>query len=508
MSFHPIASTTPLLAAWLMVHASWTLPGTAVAGPPEPTLAPLVRVVDVKLGQSQEVQLADGKKVTVKLLDLKQSRDPLRDAVRAAQVLVEVNGRQAWLAAGNYALPCTLAGVQIDCAITKSYLANCDPDAWGLAADARLRLWPEGSPWMNPGTMVYPLRQRWFASSTQMANEPCYVDSSERAQTRKIYYHYGLDFGGCEGLVEVVAATDGLVVSARTERLPGYDDSPVRPRYDVVYLLDARGWYYRYSHFFAIDASIRPGVTVRAGQRLGLLGKEGGSGGWSHLHFDIFCRQPSGKWGCQEAYAFVWEAYQRQHETKLVAVARPHRVAFAGDRVTLDASRCWSAEAKIARYDWTFTDGSKSEGVQAERTYARPGYYSEILKVTDAAGRVDYDFAIVCVHDRRYPEQIVPTIHATYWPTFGLKPGQEVTFKVRTFATTDGEETWDFGDGSPAAGTRSDGNVKMLAKDGYAVIKHRYDRAGDYLVAVRRSNARGETATARLHVRVEPGNGS
>jgi hypothetical protein len=361
---------------------------------------------------------------------------------------------------------------------------------------------------MNPGTMVYPLKQRWFASSTQMANEPCYVDSSDRAEVRKIYYHYGLDFGGCEGLVEVVAATDGLVVSARTEKLPGYDDSPVKPRYDVVYVLDARGWYYRYSHLFAIDASLRPGVTVRAGQRIGLLGKEGGSGGWSHLHFDIFCRQPSGEWGCQEAYAFVWETYQRQYGAKLVAVARPHRVAYVGDRVTLDASRSWSAEGKIARYDWTFTDGAKAEGVQAARTYSHSGYYSEILKVTDVSGRIDYDFAVVCIHDRQHPEHILPTIHATYWPTFDLKPGNEVTFKVRTFATTDGEESWDFGDGSPAASTHSDGNVKMLSPDGYAVIKHRYARPGDYLVAVTRSNGRGETATARLHVCVEPRKGS
>ena len=28
--------------------------------------------------------------------------------------------------------------------------------------------------------------------------------------------------------------------------------------------------------------------------RIGLLGKEGGSGGWSALHFDVFCRMPSG----------------------------------------------------------------------------------------------------------------------------------------------------------------------------------------------------------------------
>jgi murein DD-endopeptidase MepM/ murein hydrolase activator NlpD len=335
-----------------------------------------------------------------------------------------------------------------------------------------------------------------------MANEPCYVDAGERPQNRKIYYHWGLDFGGCEGLIEVLAATDGLVVSAGKEKLSGYDDTPVKPRYDVIYVLDAQGWYYRYSHLFSIDESIRPGVTVRAGQRLGLLGKEGGSGGWSHLHFDIFCRQPSGKWGCQEAYAFAWEAYQRQYQPKLIAVARPHRVAFSGDRVVFDGSRSWSAAGKIARYDWMFHDGSKAEGLRAERVYDRPGYYSEVLKVIDGAGRIDYDFAVVHVHDRQHPEQFPPTIHVVYAPTFGLKPGDEVTFKVRTFATTDGAETWDFGDGSPPAATRSDGNVRTLAKDGYAVITHRYAQSGHYLVRAERSDRWGHRAVGCVQVRV------
>ena len=93
---------------------------------------------------------------------------------------------------------------------------------------------------------------------------------------------------------------------------PGYDETPVKPRYDVVYLLDARGWYYRYSHLHTIDPAIKPGAKVKMGQRVGLLGKEGGSGGWSHLHFDITGRQPSGKWGIIEGYAFLWEAYLRR----------------------------------------------------------------------------------------------------------------------------------------------------------------------------------------------------
>jgi murein DD-endopeptidase MepM/ murein hydrolase activator NlpD len=480
------------------------LSGQALAGPPEPTMEPPLRTIDVKIGQAQEVQLSNGKKAMVRLLDLIETRDPLRNAVREARVLVDVNGRKVWLTSANYELPRTVAGVQIDCPITKGCLTNSSDDAWGLVADARLRLWPEGSPLVNPGTMVWPLKQRWFASLTQLANEPCYVSGDERPEVRKIYYHYGLDFGGCEGLVEVVvAATDGLVVSARGERLPGYEDSPaVRMRRDVVHLLDARGWYYRYSHLFSIDDAIRPGATVRAGQRLGILGKEGASGGWSHLHFDISCRQPSGKWGCQEAYALVWEAYRRQYQPKLIAVARPHHVAWSGDRVALDAGCSWSAAGKIVRYQWTFHDGGQAEGPRVARIYDRPGYYSEILKVTDAAGRVDYDFAMVYVQDRQKPGQLPPTIHVAYAPTFGLKPGDEVTFKVRTFLTTDGEETWDFGDGSPPAKTRSDGNVDHNAKDGYAVLTHRYAKAGHYLVSAERTDRFGQRTTARVQVRI------
>src|SRR5438045_3839401 len=84
------------------------------------------------------------------------------------------------------------------------------------------------------------------------AGEPAHVDGGESPLVKKIYYHYGLDIGGAEGLVDVVAATDGLVVSAGTEVLPGYGDTPAKPRYDVVYVLDARGWYYRYSHLHTI----------------------------------------------------------------------------------------------------------------------------------------------------------------------------------------------------------------------------------------------------------------
>jgi murein DD-endopeptidase MepM/ murein hydrolase activator NlpD len=478
-------------------------PAGLAAAPPEPAVTPLVRTADLNVGEAQEVELAGGKKAVVRLLDLKETRDGLRNAVRTAEVTVEVNGRTVMLVSANYRLPVTVAGVRIDCPVTKGFRERTSTgNVWGLDKDARLRLWPEGSPLMNPGTFRYPAKQRWFASATQMANEPVHVDGGEVPGNRPIYYHYGLDIGGAEGLVEVVAATDGEVVSSGKEAAPGAAETPAKPRYDVVYIRDARGWYYRYSHLHTIDPAIKVGATVRMGQKVGLLGKEGGSGGWSHLHFDITARQPSGKWGIVEGYTFLWEAYLAEHKPELLAVARPHQIAKVGDKVVLDGSRSWAADPGKRTFEWTFTDGKTATGERVERTYGKPGVYSEVLKFTDAAGRADYDFAVVNVLDPDHPDRLPPSIHAAYHPTFGIKPGDAVTFLVRTFRTVEGKEVWDFGDGGPKEEVRSDGNAVPLAKDGYARTVHRYERPGHYLVRVERTNGRGETAVAHLHVRV------
>jgi murein DD-endopeptidase MepM/ murein hydrolase activator NlpD len=338
-----------------------------------------------------------------------------------------------------------------------------------------------------------------------MSNEPSYVDGGEKpGMTGNIYYHYGLDIGGAEGLVDVVAATDGLVVSRGTERLPGYEGTPVAPRYDVVYLLDDRGWFYRYSHLHTIAATVKLGERVKMGDAIGLLGKEGGSGGWSHLHFDISGKQPSGKYGIIDGYAFLWEANLQERKPKLIAVARPHHFVSVGEKIVLDGSKSWSAAGKIIKHEWACTDGQTSTSEKFERTYAKPGIYSEILKITDGAGLVDYDFGFVDVVDREHPEQLPPSIHPAFAPTQGIKPGDTIKFLVRTFGTTDGEETWDFGDGSPKVNVHSDGNVNIHAKDGYAITTHKYERSGVYLASVERTDRRGFKAVGRLKVVVQP----
>jgi murein DD-endopeptidase MepM/ murein hydrolase activator NlpD len=460
----------------------------------------LHRTFDLSLGEAAEGELPGGQRVRLKLLDLEEMADDVNGAVRLAKVKVEVNGEATILTSGNYNLPRTFAGIQIDCPITRGYLVKARKNVWGLKKDARLRVWPAGSPWIPRGTFVYPAKQRWFATYTQMGNEPTYVDGGDLPGKKDIYYHYGFDIGGSEGLVDVVAATDAIVVSSGKEVLAGHEqDTPVDKRYDVIYLLDPRGWYYRYSHLKFFEDWVRPGAKVRIGQKIGVLGKEGGSGGWSHLHFDITKRQPSGEWGIEDGYGFLWEAYQRERAPKLMAVARPHHLLWAGQKAVLDASRSFGQDL---RYEWIFSDGGSVAAVQAERTYEKPGVYAETLKITDSEGRVDYDFQVVQVFDKSRPEMPPPTIHANYAPTFGIRPDDPVLFRVRTFRDREGGETWDFGDGTPAVTVKSDANAVMHAPTGYAETIHKYAKAGHYLVKVEHVSAEGLKAVARLQVRV------
>jgi hypothetical protein len=191
---------------WFVMFAVSNGSSTAVANGRNP----LVRVVDLNIGESEEVALHNGAMARIRLLERNEVHDSVRGAVRVARVRAEINGKEVTLECGTYRLPVTVAGVQADCTVTRGYLENSRSNIWGLDKDARLRLWPAGSPLLAPGTYRYPVRQHWFASDTQMANEPSFVDGSEEPSRKTVYYHYGLDIGGGEGLAQVVSATDGL----------------------------------------------------------------------------------------------------------------------------------------------------------------------------------------------------------------------------------------------------------------------------------------------------------
>ncbi len=474
-------------------------PRLCVAEIPAATRDPGFRLVDLDVGEGAEIELPDGSTVEVAVVSLHESRDTVRASIREARVEVTVDGETVELFSSHYHLPRAVGSVRIDCPVTKGHLDGVNGNPWGIEKAVRLRLWPADSPLTEPGTFAYPLGQAWFASATSMANEP--IDAGARSG---YVYHYDLDFGGAEKLTEVFAATDGLVVSSANQSLPGYEDSPVRQRYDVVYLLDDRGFYYRYSHFHRIHPEVRMGQRVRMGQQLGILGKEGASGGWSHLHFGLWMRMPSGLWGSLDAYPLVWEAYLRDREPSVLAVARPGHLLRAGETAVLDGSKSWSSAGGSLRHRWTFGDGSSAEGEKVERLYAKPGRYSEILQVEDEQGNVAYDFVRVLVVDPVDLDAFPPNVHAAFSPTEGLRAGEPVTVLVRSFRTAEGRERIDFGDGSEPVHVRSASDTGNLDPDGYASVEHRYEKPGDYLVRIDRENERGWPAFTHLHIRVLP----
>jgi murein DD-endopeptidase MepM/ murein hydrolase activator NlpD len=237
------------------------------------TPAPLGRNVDLNRGESQKVTLADGNAVNLQVIAASATKDSIRDAVRSAQVDVEINGRSATLQCGEYHLPVTVGQVQIDCPVAGAVNANTNQDAWALEKDARLRLWPAGSPLAAPGTFAYPIRRRLFATLTQATNEPTYVDGGESARRGKIYYHAGFDMGGAEGMVDVLAAADGTVICRGKEIDPKFRGNPAFETEDnAFFILDDRGWVHRYFHMQTIVPSATVGSRVRKGQKVGVLG--------------------------------------------------------------------------------------------------------------------------------------------------------------------------------------------------------------------------------------------
>jgi hypothetical protein len=92
------------------------------------------------------VALPNGERATIKLLSLRESRGEVWGEVYRAEVDVLVNGERATLVSGMYQLPVTVGGVQLDCPITGGLKANSHIDHWALEKNARLRIWPKGSP--------------------------------------------------------------------------------------------------------------------------------------------------------------------------------------------------------------------------------------------------------------------------------------------------------------------------------------------------------------------------
>ena len=476
-------------------------------------------VFDLSIGESAAFTFGDGRIRRIALLGLHEPRCSVRGVIRAPRVTVDVDGVRADVPAAEYHMPQMVNGVRVACSVTRGVAESLGKykTVYALDKDARIRCWPPKGPLFGPTPLVYPARQVWFASMTQMANERCYVNACELPATKPgdyIYHHYGLDIGGHDRAVPIVAARAGRVVLRGEQKVPDYDEAGGELRYDRVVVRDDDGWYYLYSHLDMIAPNIRLGGRVEAGDPVGFLGKEGSSGGWAHLHFGIVALQPSGRYGQVEGYPLLVEEYLHEHPGALLACARPHQVAAVGEPVTLDGSRSICDGAEIQSYQWTLHDGETVANVRAVKTYAKEGMYSERLTVTDSRGKSDVDFCVVQILPQDGdPAKTPPAMHLTYYPTDGLLPGRPIAFKARTFfgggafeGNRAGEELWDFGDGTTAITcSGAPGRGTACTQTDFAERWHTYAKPGRYIVTVRRAAKNGLSATAQVKVEVGRG---
>lgn len=480
--------------------------GIGCSSPNDSSKGPHRIISELNIGETKDIKLKNNDIVELSLLGITEIRDSVRNAIRDAYVKISVDGEEKTIHCGNYHLPVVVGKIQIDCPAIKGYYSNASNDLWKLSKDARFRIWEKGSDYAEPATFFYPVKQKWFATMTASGNEPAYTDWGEGARRKTIYYHAPFDFGGAEGMDEIVSATDGLVISAHGEILPEYRGEKLRALgwKDAVYIIDSRGWSIQYVHLDSVVPSIKSGARVKMGQRIGFMGKQSTSGGWTHLHFGMYTKDTlSNSWQLEDPYPYLWEAYVQQYKPSIIAVARPHHLTWTNEEVTLDGSKSNSFAGEITAYEWMFSDGTTAEGAVQKKVYDRPGEYSEILKVTDSKGNTDYDFAVVQVYGKDIAEHTIPTIHAAYHPTLDIKAGDPVVFLVRTFNATTGDEVWDFGDGSPRVTVHSETVDRENPVAGeYAKTTHSFSKPGHYIVSVQRTNEDGFTATARLHLEV------
>ena len=479
-------------------------------------------VFDLALGETAVFRLKDGTSRKIKLMEVNEPRCRVRGVIRFPEITIDVDGERAKVPAGLYNSPQLVNGVKIGCSLTHDMaeILKKQSDWRAFDKDARIRCWGPDEPLFGTPPLVYPVKQRWFATMTQMTNERTCVGSGELPLNKPgeyIYYHDGMDIGGHDKAVPVVAAHGGKVMSCGNEVASDHDENGWDLRYDRVVIRDDSGWYYLYSHLDMLSPALKAGDHIKAGDFIGVLGKEGSSGGWGHLHFSIRSLQPSGRYGEVDGYPFLVEAYLNEHPGELLACARPHLVAAVGETVELDGSRSICDGGKITSFRWNLHDGKIVDGIKAAKVYQQEGLYSEMLTVRDNRGKEDVDFCVVQIlPPDATPEKTPPSMNLTCYPTENIHVGQPVAFKVRTFfkeefsANKGGEEIWDFGDGTTATSCSDPDNPRWNViltygdskNSDYAERWHAYDKPGRYIVTVRRTGKNHLTAMAQVKVDV------
>jgi murein DD-endopeptidase MepM/ murein hydrolase activator NlpD len=444
------------------------------------------RIVTLNVGESYTFQPRSGAQRVIKLLALQEHRDSVIHLMSRAEVQIAIDGRPLTLVCEPYTMPTQVGDLRV--------LADSTA-GWGNVPKAvQLSVWEAGGPLVDTNRFGFPLpKYRFCSHPTQCYNEPVYVGEGDGDPAGQRFCHdYGFDVAGYEGRQDVVSVTDGKVALFW----------PYPPGCSVV-VQDTSGFYWSYAHVESLAPGIEVGAHLDKGQKIGLLGKTGPSGNFSHCHLGSYVTPAPEtlpgtpyKNGRLNLYPWYVAAYEAAHPKGLLAVARPHRTALTGEKVLLDASHSlvWGGNRIVARR-WVLPDGSTVTNSQAQTSFTQPGTYAAALWVRDNEGNEDVDFCQIKVFSRANPEPHMPHLFMSYEPTEGIRPQSPVSVRLWFQGGNHGPISLEFDDGT---------RIKDCKP--YADVPHRFEQSGLHIVTAQ-CEAAGKPVTAKLKVIVNERNG-
>jgi hypothetical protein len=228
----------------------------------------------------------------------------------------------------------------------------------------------------------------------------------------------------------------------------------------------------------SILPDIRVGAAVARGQWVGMLGKRGASGNFSHLHVGMYLSgsDMAEDRMCRSINLYPWlvSAYRAASGAKLCAVAGPHHTVLTGETVVFDGSNSLTSGSGIASCRWVFHDGTGSIGPRAQKIYEKSGCYPAALWVEDGLGGKDVGFCTVRVFSRSAPEASIPTLFATFVPAADCRAGQPIHFRIWPQGREVESIQVDFGD-------------RTVLRDyvPYSAVTHIFREPGIHVVTVR-----------------------
>jgi hypothetical protein len=424
------------------------------------------QIVWLDVQESFTFKLANGDARAIRLISVEDSRDSVVNFVRRSDVRVEIDGRPLDLVSMPFVMPTEIGGLRIQADTTSGY--------GNISKRVQLSLWDAAHPIVDTKRFVFPLRNfRLLSHGVQAYNEPVHLGAGDGDPAGQLFYHdYGFDMGGFENGQTVVSPIAGKIALFW----------PSREDLCSVVVEDANGLNWELAHLHSVGADIVLGRQVAAGQTIGVLGKSGPSGNFSHLHLGTYLNKHDldgdNRNRRLNLYSWLVAAYQAEHPQGILAVARPHHVVLTGEKVLLDGSNSlvWNGN-KIVQWRWVLPDGRKIDQAKAEAAFYRPGAYIATLWIKDDHGNEDVDFCQVKVYSKDHREKGMPHIYMSSTPTEDIRPDQPVRFRFWNQGNLVGPVTVAFDDGT-----------KIENYKPYTEFSHRFKTPGIHVVTSRCDN--------------------